>query len=58
MPFYQNTNVIALHGDLVKDENQIAFYSSGIGASIQPPWRSVSFLKQFIDPKLDSAFAW
>ena len=57
MPFDQNTNVVALHGDLVKDEDQIAFYSSGIGASIQPPWRPVSFLK-FVDPKLDSAFAW
>ncbi|OCH91831.1 WD40 repeat-like protein [Obba rivulosa] len=55
-----NTNVIELYR-LVKKlpgDKQLTYYNSGIGTYAQPSWRSLQYLKQVLDHKIDLAIAW
>jgi len=54
----QNTNVIELHSRIIKDENQLRYYNSGIGTYARPSWRSWKYFKQVIGNKIDLAIAW
>jgi hypothetical protein len=54
----QNTNVIELYSQLVKDLRQLTYYDSGIGTYAQPSWKSLSYWKQVVDNKIDLAIAW
>lgn len=53
----KNTNVVELYSRLVKDDNQLTFYNSGIGTYAEPSWKSWDYRKQVIMNKLDLAFA-
>ena len=54
----QNTNVVELYHQLFKDERQVTFYNSGIGTYATPSWRSIRYLKQVLDNKIDLMIAW
>lgn len=54
----QNTNVIELYSQLVKDETQLTYYNSGIGTYVKPSWTSLRYITQLIDNKIDLAIAW
>lgn len=56
----QNTNVIELYSHILKEEenDQLTYYDSGIGTYARPSWRSLSYLKQVFDNKIDLAIAW
>ncbi|KAE9385835.1 WD40 repeat-like protein [Gymnopus androsaceus JB14] len=54
----KNTNVVELYSRLVKDDNQLTFYNSGIGTYAKPSWRSWTYWKQVADNKIDLAIAW
>ncbi|EJD33923.1 hypothetical protein AURDEDRAFT_18379, partial [Auricularia subglabra TFB-10046 SS5] len=53
----KNTNVVELYSRLIKDENQLTFYNSGIGTYAKPSWRSLSYFQQVVANKVDLAFA-
>ncbi|KAF8885150.1 hypothetical protein BD779DRAFT_1442656 [Infundibulicybe gibba] len=53
-----NTNVIELYNRIVKNENQITYYNSGIGTYAKPSWRSLTHWKQVVSNKIDMAIAW
>ncbi|KAF8883578.1 hypothetical protein BD779DRAFT_1744270, partial [Infundibulicybe gibba] len=53
-----NTNVIELYDRIVKSENQLTYYNSGIGTYAKPSWRSFTYLKQVMSNKVDTAIAW
>ncbi|KAF8532009.1 hypothetical protein JB92DRAFT_3104395 [Gautieria morchelliformis] len=53
-----NTNVIELYSQLIKDDNQLTYYNSGIGTYAKPSWKSWSYVKQVVDNKIDLAIAW
>ena len=55
---FQNTNVIELYRNLVKDDTQLTYYGSGIGTYAQSSWRSWNYWKQVVDNKIDLAIAW
>jgi uncharacterized protein (DUF2235 family) len=55
---FQNTNVIELYSQLVKDHRQLTYYDSGIGTYAQPSWKSWNYWKQVVDNKIDLAIAW
>ncbi|KAF8878556.1 hypothetical protein BD779DRAFT_1772141 [Infundibulicybe gibba] len=38
-----NTNVIELYDRIVKSENQLTYYNSGIGTYAKPSWRSFTY---------------
>ncbi|KAE9400679.1 WD40 repeat-like protein [Gymnopus androsaceus JB14] len=52
-----NTNIVELYSRLVKDDNQLTFYNSGIGTYAEPSWKSLSYWKQVIANYLDLALA-
>ncbi|OCH91828.1 hypothetical protein OBBRIDRAFT_871796 [Obba rivulosa] len=56
----KNTNVIELYRLVKKfpDENQLTYYNSGIGTYAKPSWKSLSYMKQVVDHKIDLAIAW
>jgi uncharacterized protein (DUF2235 family) len=55
----QNTNVIELYSQLVKDNNrQVTYYDSGIGTYAQPSWKSWNYWKQVVDNSIDLMIAW
>ncbi|KAF8878559.1 hypothetical protein BD779DRAFT_1628474 [Infundibulicybe gibba] len=53
-----NTNVIELYDRIVKSEDQLTYYNSGIGTYAKPSWRSYTYLKQVMSNKIDTAIAW
>ena len=53
----QNTNVVELYSRLVKDDDQLTFYNSGIGTYAKPSYMSWDYIKQIIANKFDLAFA-
>ncbi|KAE9400691.1 WD40 repeat-like protein [Gymnopus androsaceus JB14] len=53
----KNTNIVELYSRLVKDDNQITFYNSGIGTYAEPSWKSLSYWNQVIANYLDLALA-
>ena len=58
LKMFQNTNVIELYSNLVKDDTQLTYYDSGIGTYAQPSWKSWNYWKQVVDNKIDLAIAW
>jgi hypothetical protein len=54
----QNTNVIELYSQLVKDTRQLTYYDSGIGTYAKPSWKSWNYWKQVVENKIDLAIAW
>ncbi|KAJ6589856.1 hypothetical protein DFH09DRAFT_217728 [Mycena vulgaris] len=54
----KNTNVIELYARIIKDDNQLTYYNSGIGTYARPSWRSLKYWKQVIDNHIDLAIAW
>jgi uncharacterized protein (DUF2235 family) len=42
----QNTNVIELYSQLLKDKKQLTYYDSGIGTYATPSWKSLYYWKQ------------
>lgn len=56
--FGQNTNVIQLYSQIVKDMTQITYYNSGIGTYAAPSWKSFGYWKQVVDNKIDLGIAW
>ena len=54
----QNTNVIELYNQLLKNEEQLTYYDSGIGTYATPSWKSWNYWKQIADNKIDLAIAW
>ena len=54
----QNTNVIELYSQLVKNDTQLTYYDSGIGTYARPSWKSWNYWKQVVDNKIDLAIAW
>lgn len=59
---YQNTNVVELYDNLVKDpEKQLTYYSSGLGTYAKSVLKTPSLLgraQQIVGYQLDLAFAW
>ncbi|KAJ8473245.1 hypothetical protein ONZ45_g16365 [Pleurotus djamor] len=53
-----STNVVELFSRLIKDENQLVYYDSGIGTYAPPSFRSLSYIKQVIVHAIDTAIAW
>ncbi|EMD30969.1 hypothetical protein CERSUDRAFT_100829 [Gelatoporia subvermispora B] len=55
-----NTNVIELYRLVKKrpDDDQLTYYNSGIGTYAKPSWKSLHYLKQVVDHKIDLAIAW
>ncbi|KAF8493850.1 hypothetical protein JB92DRAFT_3084909 [Gautieria morchelliformis] len=53
-----NTNVIELYSQLIKGDDQLTYYNSGIGTYAKPSWKSWSYVKQVVDNKIDLAIAW
>ena len=47
-----------LYSQLVKDRRQLTFYNSGIGTYANPSWKSLPYLKQALENKIDQAIAW
>ena len=58
MLILQNTNVVELYSQLVKDKKQLTFYNSGIGTYARPTWKSLGHWKQVVGHELDLAIAW
>ncbi|KAJ8519086.1 hypothetical protein ONZ45_g3901 [Pleurotus djamor] len=55
----KSTNIIELFSRLVKDEeDQLAFYNSGIGTYAKPSFQSLGYLKQVVYHSIDMAIAW
>ena len=54
----QNTNVIRLYSQFMKDHKQLTYYDSGIGTYTQPSWKSFHYWKQVVDNKIDLTIAW
>ena len=54
----QNTHIVELYSQLVKDKRQLTYYNSGIGTYASPSWKSWSYLKQALENKIDLAIAW
>ncbi|KAF8878539.1 hypothetical protein BD779DRAFT_1447603 [Infundibulicybe gibba] len=54
-----NTNVFELYRRVIKNENQLTYYDSGIsGTYAKPSQRSFAYWKQVIFNKIDMAIAW
>ncbi|KAJ8474558.1 hypothetical protein ONZ45_g15908 [Pleurotus djamor] len=53
-----STNVVELFSRLIKDEEQLVYYDSGIGTYATPSFRSLSYIKQVIVHTIDTAIAW
>ena len=41
-----------------EDSGQLTYYNSGIGTYAKPSWKSVKYLMQVIDNRVDLAIAW
>ncbi|TFK47523.1 hypothetical protein OE88DRAFT_1636153 [Heliocybe sulcata] len=54
----KSTNVVQLYSSLVKNEEQLTYYNSGIGTYATPSFKSWSWWKQVIGHKIDLAIAW
>ncbi|EGO04118.1 hypothetical protein SERLA73DRAFT_47031, partial [Serpula lacrymans var. lacrymans S7.3] len=56
----KNTNVIEIYSQVCKDpkDNQLTYYNSGIGTFAEPSWKSLRYLGQVLDHKIDLAIAW
>ncbi|THV02718.1 WD40 repeat-like protein [Dendrothele bispora CBS 962.96] len=54
----KNTNVVELHSRLVKSDEQLTYYNSGIGTYVKPSLWSPSYWKQFLKHSADMAVAW
>ncbi|KIM73856.1 hypothetical protein PILCRDRAFT_14925 [Piloderma croceum F 1598] len=53
-----NTNVVELYHRIIKDDNQLTYYNSGIGTYARPSWRSYTYWKHVLDNWIDLAIAW
>ncbi|TDL30078.1 hypothetical protein BD410DRAFT_850420 [Rickenella mellea] len=53
----KNTNVVELYSQLVKSDEQLTYYNSGIGTYAKPSWRSFKYFLQVIENKIDLAIA-
>ncbi|KAF8878545.1 hypothetical protein BD779DRAFT_1447593 [Infundibulicybe gibba] len=53
-----NTNVIELYDRIIKSENQLTYYNSGVGTYATPSWRLFTYWKQVIFNIVDMAIAW
>ena len=49
----QNTNVVELYSRILKSEDQITYYNSGIGTYAAPSWKSLAYWHQRIDNTID-----
>lgn len=58
IPFSQHTNIMRLYDHLIKDDNQIVFYHSGIGTYTRPSEKSMSWYLQVLGRSIDLAIAW
>lgn len=54
----QNTHIVELYSQLVKDRRQLTYYNSGIGTYASPSWKSWAYVKQALENKIDLAIAW
>ncbi|EJD39190.1 hypothetical protein AURDEDRAFT_71466 [Auricularia subglabra TFB-10046 SS5] len=54
----KNTNVVELYSRLIKNENQLTFYNSGIGTYAAPHFWSWRYQKQKFKNAVDLAIAW
>ena len=56
----QNTNIIELYNLILKEveDNQKAWYNSGIGTYARPSWKSFKFYKKLLYHKIDVAISW
>jgi hypothetical protein len=59
-PHSQNTNVIELYSQIVKDEgdHQLTYYNSGIGTYAKPSWWTFNRWKLALYNTIDLAIAW
>ncbi|KAF8873266.1 hypothetical protein BD779DRAFT_1452053, partial [Infundibulicybe gibba] len=53
-----NTNVIELYDRIVKNDDQLTYYNSGIGTYAKPSWRAFGYWKQVLANMIDLAIAW
>ena len=53
----QNTNVVELYDRIIKDDQQLTYYNSGIGTYARPSWRSLTYLTRTLYHKIDLAIA-
>ncbi|KIJ36141.1 hypothetical protein M422DRAFT_121683, partial [Sphaerobolus stellatus SS14] len=54
----KNTNVVALYNQIVKSDEQLTYYNSGIGTYAKSSWKSLKYIGQVLDNKIDLAIAW
>ncbi|THU84865.1 hypothetical protein K435DRAFT_583361, partial [Dendrothele bispora CBS 962.96] len=54
----KNTNVVELYSRLIKNDEQLTYYNSGIGTYVKPSLWSPSYWKQFLKHSADMAVAW
>ncbi|EED84510.1 predicted protein [Postia placenta Mad-698-R] len=55
----KNSNVVEIYARIIKGEDQLTYYNSGIGTYATPSWRfGLSFLKTRFDSHVDLAIAW
>ncbi|KAI9455298.1 hypothetical protein F5148DRAFT_1226410 [Russula earlei] len=53
-----NTNVVELYSRITKSERQVTYYNSGIGTYARPSWRSLDYITQVANNKIDLMIAW
>jgi len=54
----QNTNVIELYRQVVKSDNQLTYYNSGVGTYPKPSRKSLSNMIKAFDNAVDLVVAW
>ncbi|KAJ8521783.1 hypothetical protein ONZ45_g1554 [Pleurotus djamor] len=54
----KSSYVVEIYSRLIRDEQQLVFYNSGIGTYAKPSFRSWSYVKQVADHTIDMAVAW
>ncbi|KAG1791111.1 uncharacterized protein HD556DRAFT_1241159 [Suillus plorans] len=54
----KNTNVVELYSQLVKSQDQLTYYNSGVGTHARPSWRSLSYVQYWLSSKVDLLIAW
>ncbi|KAF9219900.1 hypothetical protein BS17DRAFT_788626 [Gyrodon lividus] len=54
----KNTNVVEFYSQIIKSDDQLTYYNSGIGTLAKPSWKSWSYFKRRIASYADQAIAW
>ncbi|KAL0566880.1 hypothetical protein V5O48_015116 [Marasmius crinis-equi] len=54
----KNSNVVEFYARLVKDDDQITYYNSGIGTYPKSPSKSLTYYKRMAAHKFDTVVAW